>query len=130
MRLCYSWPLLITNTETRNLVDSVGHGLDGVFAGTVHCASVIGGSPTGRVDVNEVGAVTHRQSLDSVCHKGLVQHPDAGYFGVVRDADSTDSVVRNPYNFTGASRPVAANMDPVKLKFFHCVCCEGSVLTC
>ncbi len=61
----------------RYLVDSVGHGLQGELTRAVHRLAVVGGTPAGAVDVNDLWHVADGRGLDDVRHEGLVQHTNA-----------------------------------------------------
>ena len=59
------------------LVDAFDDGTHGGIAGPVHRLPVVGRTPTGAVDVDEIGFVAHAVGLDQVCHVGLIQHANA-----------------------------------------------------
>ncbi len=89
------------------LVDAPYDGPHGGVPWPVHGPPVVGGSPGGRVDVDEVGLVAHGVGLDEVRHVGLVQHPDSRHHGVVGDADAADAVVAGARDLAGAAGAVA-----------------------
>lgn len=59
------------------LINTISHGLERELPGPVHRLAVIGGPPTGAVDVDELRHVADGRRLDDVGHEGLIQHPDA-----------------------------------------------------
>lgn len=68
--------------------------------------AVVGWSPAGAVDVDQVGFVSHRVRLDQVGHVGLVEHTDARHLRVIGDTHPADAIVPFSGHLTSTSCPV------------------------
>jgi hypothetical protein len=94
-----------------SLVDSANNGSHGGITRSIDCLSIVSWSPTGRVDVDLVGFVSHGVGLNEIGHVGLIKHSDSGNFAVIGNSDSADSVVTSSGDLTSTSRSV--RIEPV-----------------
>ena len=89
------------------LIDASDNSPHGGITRSINSSSIVGRSPRGRVDVNEVGFMTHWVGLNKVSHVGLVQHSDSSHHGVVGHAHAANTVITVPWHLSGAPSAVA-----------------------
>lgn len=70
-----------------NASDNCAHGS---IARSVYSLAIVGRAPRRRVNVNQVGLVTHRVGFDEISHVWLVQHSNASHLENVRNSPFTN----------------------------------------
>ena len=85
------------------LIDALDDGAHGGISRSIDGFAIIGGSPGGGVNVDEIGFMSHGVGFNEIGHVGLIEHPNSRYLGVVRDTDTADTIVTGGRDFTRAS---------------------------
>ena len=89
------------------LIDSSDDSSHSGVSWPINSTAIIGRTPRGRVNVNQIRLVTHRVGFNQVSHVGLVQHANTRYHGIVRHARAAYPIIARARYLTGAPGAVA-----------------------
>ena len=94
-----------------HLIHTPDNGSHGGISRSIDSSTVIGWTPRGWIDVNQIGFMAHGIGLNQISHVRLVKHSDPGYHGVISDPSPADPVVAGPWDLP--STPGSMAVKPV-----------------